>query len=208
VIDRPWQDVDSTTVAPSDGWLWAMRDDVAGGDEVSYQAFTYVGPPEYPRGWVDGAPTSGRVQSCAFCGASPVAWVHPLDSGLVQYRAYGKGHTLPTFWTLCVRCEGIYETGDDEAAVELMRVYMEGSWETDEDVDETVRKPIAVFSAGRSGRVPPRRLSGALPGRLPAYVCAQRRLPACCLVAVHAAIVQRDSAHQAATLGQPTCDVP
>jgi hypothetical protein len=120
-----------------------MKDAGSGGEERSY-TFTYVGPPEHPPGWVDGVPTSGRGQSCVFCGGPRVAWVHPLNSGLVQYQAYGKGHTLPTFWTLCERCESVYRAGDDEVAVELMKVHMEGFWETDDDVEETIRKPIAV----------------------------------------------------------------
>jgi hypothetical protein len=138
--------------APGRGWLWAMRDAGSGGEERSF-AFTYVGPREHPPGWVDGAPTSGRGQSCVFCGGSTVAWVHPLTSGLVRYQAYGKGPTLPTFWTLCERCEGVYRAGDDEVSVELMKVHMEGFWETDDDVEETIRKPIAVFRrADRGGR--------------------------------------------------------
>jgi hypothetical protein len=138
--------------APGRGWLWAIKDVGSGGEERSY-TFTYVGPPEHPPGWVDGAPTRGRGQSCVFCGGSRVAWVHPLNSGLVQYQAYGKGHTLPTFWTLCEQCEGVYRAGNDEIAVELMKVHMEGFWETDEDVEEIIRKPITVFRrADRGGR--------------------------------------------------------
>jgi hypothetical protein len=133
-------------------WPWlavAMKDAGSGGKERSYETFTYMGPPD----WVDGAPTSGRGQSCVFCGGSTVAWVHPLNSGLVQYQAHGKGHTLPTFWTLCESCEGVYRVGDDEVAVDLMKAHMEGFCETDEDVEETIRKPIAVFRrADRGGR--------------------------------------------------------
>jgi hypothetical protein len=89
-------------------------------------------------------PTSRHAQSCAFCGHE-VAWVHPLASDLVAYREYGKGHTLPTFWALCDRCEGIYASGDVDAAVEVMRASDAWSWVAVEDVDECIRKPLDVF---------------------------------------------------------------
>jgi hypothetical protein len=82
-----------------------------------------------------------------------VAWVHPLDSRLVEYRAYDKPHTLPSFWCLCERCEDLYQAGDDDAAVEVTKAQMKGFWDTERDVDETIRKPIAVFRrADRGGR--------------------------------------------------------
>ena len=62
---------------------------------------------------------------------------------LLAYREYGKGHTLPTFWALCDRCEGFYASGDDDATVEVMR--SSWSWVADEDVAESIRKPLAVF---------------------------------------------------------------
>ena len=103
------------------------------------------GPDEAdPEGWVAGAPTNGRGQSCAFCGRE-VAWVHPLASDLVAYREYGKGHTLPTFWALCDRCEGIYSSGDVDAAVEVMRSSDVWSWVSVEDVAECIRKPLEVI---------------------------------------------------------------
>ncbi len=95
--------------------------------------------------WVDGAPTNGRGQSCVFCGTQDVAWVHPLASDLVAYREYGKGHTLPTFWAFCDRCEGIYASGDVEAAVEVMRSSDGWSWVASEDVTECIRQPLEVF---------------------------------------------------------------
>lgn len=72
---------------------------------VTFVVTRHVPSPD-PPGWVDGAPTSGIGQLCAFCGTREVAWVHPLASDLVTYRVYGKGHTLPNFWALCDRCEG------------------------------------------------------------------------------------------------------
>jgi hypothetical protein len=96
-----------------------------------------------PAGWVDGAPTSGVGQSCAFCGTRDVAWVHPLARDLLAYREYGNVYTLPTFWALCDRCERVYASGDDDAAVEVMRPSR--SWVADEAVAECIRKPLAVF---------------------------------------------------------------
>lgn len=115
------------------------------GEIRGYQSSGTGMSPQYPPDWVDGAPTLGRSGVCAFCHSRTVEWVHPLDQALVEYREYGKGHTLPGYWALCERCERVYESGDDAAAVELMKVSEAGYWETDEDVAETIRKPLAVF---------------------------------------------------------------
>jgi hypothetical protein len=114
-------------------------------------------PPEYvfrtgfepepdPPGWVDGALTDPVGQACAMCGTRDVAWVHPLDSEKTQFRMWDKRHTLASFWALCDRCEGLYQAGDDEALVGLMSGrsrYL--------DVEEEVRKPLAVFRAADRG---------------------------------------------------------
>ena len=113
-------------------------------DEFTFGEARRLPSPD-PQGWVDGSPTSGRGQSCAICGSDEVTWVHPLASDLVAYRQYGKGHTVPTFWALCDRCEGIYASGDADAAVELMRSSDVWSWVPDEDVTECIRKPLEVF---------------------------------------------------------------
>ncbi len=104
-------------------------------------------------------------------------WAHPLADDLVAYREYGKGHTLPTSWALCDRCETIYTSGDDDAAVEVMRSSA-WSWVADDDVAECIRQPLAVFrradlgarrfdpepsvlvEAKRQGFVPLRELTG------------------------------------------------
>ena len=144
-----------------------------------------------PAGWVDGAPTSGLGQSCAFCGTREVAWVHPLARDRLTYRQHGEEHTLPTFWALCDPCEGVYASGDDDAAVEVMR---DGEWPaTDDDVAESVRKPLAVFrradlgarrfdpeppglvEARRHGFVPAREVTG-IPDRLGDLWPAEQRL--------------------------------
>lgn len=78
-------------------------------------------------GWNDvlGVPASNRDQSCAFCGAGRPPFAHRLDPAKVQFRAYGKGHTLPTFWTVCDGCEDLVARRDDEGLLRRMRVYHE-----------------------------------------------------------------------------------
>ena len=87
---------------------------------------------------------TGIGQSCAFCGSRDVVWNHPLAEDLVAYREYGKGHTLPSSWALCERCEEIYSTADDDAAVQVMRSSA-WAWVGDHDIAECIRKPLAVF---------------------------------------------------------------
>ncbi|MDH2413913.1 hypothetical protein [Nocardioides sp. CER19] len=101
-------------------------------------------PDADPPDWVDGAPTSRRGQSCAFCGSKDVTWVHPLARDLLTYRVYGDGYTLPTFWTLCDACEVMHASQDLDAAVTVMRS-SGWSWVADEDVAECILKPLAVF---------------------------------------------------------------
>ena len=96
---------------------------------------------------------SGIGQSCAFCGGRDVVWAHPLADDLVTYREYGKGHTLPTSWALCDRCETIYTSGDDDAAVEVMQSSV-WSWVGDDDVAECIRQPLAVFRRADLGARP------------------------------------------------------
>ncbi len=97
-----------------------------------------------PPDWVDGAPTSGVDQSCAFCGTREVVWVHALARDRLTYRRFGKSSTLPTFWSLCDPCEQVYASGDDDAAVEVMRSW-DGSWVDAVDVDASIRPSLAAF---------------------------------------------------------------
>lgn len=71
-------------------------------------------------------------------------WVHPLARARLTYRQFGKEYTLPTFWSLCDGCEEIYASGDDDGAVEVMRSST-WSWVKEEDVGESIRKPLAVL---------------------------------------------------------------
>jgi hypothetical protein len=100
-------------------------------------------------------PADSHDQSCALCGSTRVAWVHPLDGKLVTYRVYGKGHTLPGFWTTCEDCERRYAAGEDETLVALMRASGGfGPDLLDEHVDEVVRQPLAVFRRADLGTRP------------------------------------------------------
>jgi hypothetical protein len=89
-------------------------------------------------------PTTGTGQSCALCGSPEVVWIHPLDRDLLTYQVIGKGQTLPTFWTLCGRCEEIYQSGDDDGAVAVMHAST-WSWVADNEVTECIGKPLAAF---------------------------------------------------------------
>jgi hypothetical protein len=104
----------------------------------------------------DDLPTSGEGRSCALCGTGEGAWVHALDRQKVAYREYGKGHTLPTFWITCRECERLVETGDDDELIDRMKLSGGFRPEIDQwstaDVDEVLRKPLAVFRAADLGR--------------------------------------------------------
>lgn len=103
-------------------------------------------PPGYEDPELGWLPTTGRGQSCALCGDDAVVWLHPLATGKVRYREYGKEHMLPTFWTLCARCESLYAAGADAELVELMqRVDDEAESRPESYVEEVYRQPLAVF---------------------------------------------------------------
>ena len=77
-------------------------------------------PPGYQDPQLGWLPTTTRDQSC-LCGDQSVVWLYPLASDKVRYREYDKGHILPTFWTLCERCESLYTAGADDELVDLMQ---------------------------------------------------------------------------------------
>ncbi|HTR70352.1 MAG TPA: hypothetical protein VMH41_09010 [Mycobacteriales bacterium] len=58
-------------------------------------------------------PITNRDQSCAFCGGDRPRFVHPLARDRIAFRVFGKGWTLPTFWTVCDQCEASIEGGND-----------------------------------------------------------------------------------------------
>ena len=104
----------------------------------------------------DDLPNSGRIQRCDLCGGPAVSWVHPLDRHKVEYREYGKGHTLPTFWITCQDCEQLLDAGRDKELIERMKSSGGFRPEIEEwsqaDVDEVLRKPLAVFRTADLGR--------------------------------------------------------
>jgi hypothetical protein len=125
----------------------------AAGNERGYQGFYRPGPRREPPGWIDGAPTDARGQSCAICGDSEGLWVHPLHADLVGYREYGKGHTLPSFWCICQRCEDLYRAGHDQDLVDIMKASPRWDLDSNDDIEECLRKPLAVFRrADKGGR--------------------------------------------------------
>lgn len=99
---------------------------------------------------------------CAFCGQRPSWWLHPLDRDKVQYRKYGKGHTLGSWWSLCRLCEDAYQSGDEERAVARMMLY-DSEWNIDWhmaqragipfDLDESVGKALRVFRYADLGAI-------------------------------------------------------
>ena len=101
--------------------------------------------------WRGGLPTRSLHQNCAFCGADKPRWIHPLDAGKVQYRVFGKGHTLPTFWCVCSRCERLYERGLDEELIRVMRAELEWGQFSEAHVSECVEQPLAVFRGADLG---------------------------------------------------------
>ncbi len=61
----------------------------------------------------------------------------------MQFDVYGKGQTLPTFWTVCERCEQLYALHADERLIDLMQRPTENAADWPQDrVDEVLRKPL------------------------------------------------------------------
>lgn len=111
----------------------------------SYEGSYEPAPPHRdPPGWQDGLPTSGREQTCAICMHHTVAWVHRLDPDDATFRMFGKGYTLPTFWTLCQSCEDIHAAGDHQGLADKMAT--SPNWiDPDEDGDEHIQAPLQAF---------------------------------------------------------------
>jgi hypothetical protein len=109
------------------------------------------GDPEDPPGWVDGLPTSGRDQSCAICQSPTVAWVHRLDPDDARFRLWGKGHTLPSFWTLCSSCENLHSVGDHTTLAATMRT-SPGRHDPAAEDDEHIQAPLGAFLRADRGR--------------------------------------------------------
>jgi hypothetical protein len=101
----------------------------------------------------DGSPDAATDQSCAFCGGADVVWVHPLATDRVQFRRFGKDDTMPSFWTLCESCEQLYQNGQDDQLIALMKVAGGWIWQGT-DVEDVLRKPVDVFREADLGRRP------------------------------------------------------
>jgi hypothetical protein len=88
------------------------------------------------------------MRTCDFCDLEPAAWMHTLDPDRSHFRVYGKGHIWANEIALGESCERLYRDGDDEALVEA-------SWQavglSVADIDEQIRKPLAVFRAADKG---------------------------------------------------------
>lgn len=96
-----------------------------------------------PQPW---APEHNQDQSCAFCGVSRPVFVHRLDLAHVQFRVYGKGCTLPTFWAACRRCEALVAAGDDSALARVM------AYEEEDDLSR--QAALSAFRASDLGGEP------------------------------------------------------
>ena len=88
--------------------------------------------------------------TCGVCGRDAGAWMHRLDTGRAGFEVYGKPHVWADPVGLCERCERLYRAGDDEGLVAVH----ERTWEkTAEDVEQGIRKPLAVLRAADLGAV-------------------------------------------------------
>jgi hypothetical protein len=90
-------------------------------------------------------------QTCAFCGGTDVAWMHPLATDRVQFRRFGKDDTRQSFWTLCQSCEQLYQDGKDDQLIALMKTAGDCLWQGT-DVEDVLRKPVDIFREADLGR--------------------------------------------------------
>jgi hypothetical protein len=105
-------------------------------------------PPGYEDPQLGWLPLSGLQQSCATCSASVVMWLHPLSTEAARFRYLGKEYTLPTYWTLCDRCEHLYEQGADAELTDLIQREAQPSQPGDEAF---FRQMIQTFGAADLG---------------------------------------------------------
>ena len=99
--------------------------------------------------------SSSERHSCGFCGSAAVQWVHPLNARHIAYSVYGKGCTLPGFWTTCADCESLLAAGDDDALLERMK------WDEPDhsewsraDVVEILAPALTAFRLADQGPLP------------------------------------------------------
>ncbi|HST48347.1 hypothetical protein [Jatrophihabitans sp.] len=101
----------------------------------------------------DGPPNQMVEQTCAFCGCRQVVWVHPLATDRVLFRRFGKDEVVPSFWGMCESCEQLYQNGQDDELIALMKSAGGWVWQGTE-VDDVLRKPVDVFREADLGRRP------------------------------------------------------
>jgi hypothetical protein len=98
-----------------------------------------------------GLPDAGTDQRCAFCGGPDVVWIHPLATDRVQFRRFGKGDTVQSFWALCQSCEQLYEDGADDQLIALMESAGDCMWQGTH-VEDVLHKLVDVFREADLGR--------------------------------------------------------
>jgi hypothetical protein len=118
-------------------------------DTGSHSADEGSQQPDPPSG--DGLPEALPDQRCAFCGGADVAWLHPLSTDRVQFRRFGKNTTPQSFWALCESCEQLYQGGEDDQLIALMRSAGQCVWQGTV-VEDVLRKPVDVFREADLGR--------------------------------------------------------
>lgn len=84
----------------------------------------------------DGLPLTNEDQSCTFCADETPVWVHRL-------RSVRQGG-LPTFWTVCERCERLIAGGRD---AELARLFHEH----EADSYRQAKRGVRIFRAADLG---------------------------------------------------------
>ncbi len=87
---------------------------------------------------------------CELCESFDVDWVHVLDPAKANFRQYGKGHVWAGHVYVCDRCDQLDRGGDIETLVSV-RVGQEQL--APDVIDETIRKPLAVYRAAHQSTV-------------------------------------------------------
>jgi hypothetical protein len=94
----------------------------------------------------NGLPLTNEDQFCAFCDDNAPVWVHPFDPSLTVAILEGR-FTLPTFWTICQRCEVLVIEGRDLELVQLLE-------EHESEPHEQAARLVEMFRAADLGRQP------------------------------------------------------
>lgn len=91
---------------------------------------------------------------CAFC-ARPAERVLLLDPARTSFRAYGKEQVFASRIEICTECEQLYRDGRDDALVSRQsQIQRADAVDIDAaDVEEIIRKPLAVLRAAHIGTV-------------------------------------------------------